>query len=108
MYEVQDEDDAHRVIVLPFKYVKRLEDTAADIQRGDRVLGVFPETTSFYRGVVAKTPRNPNSQSGAVWEVVVRFEDDEDHTGKAPPRRVPARFVIRASAFEDEGELDGY
>lgn len=97
-YEVQDEDDVRRIVTLPFNSVRRLEDSAADIRRGDRVLAVFPETTSFYDAVVVKTPKSPAGNN--QWEVVVRFEDDEDETGKAPPRRVPARFVVRASAFE--------
>jgi hypothetical protein len=97
-YEVHDEDDAKKVVKLPFTYVRRLEDNASDIRRGDVVHCVFPDTTSFYRAVVVKSPKVPSQ--GQTWEVVVRFDDDEDETGKAPPRRVPARFVMRESAFK--------
>jgi hypothetical protein len=93
-YEVQDEDDVSRKVTLGFNEVRRLIDTAAHLRRGDDVLAVFPETTSFYRAQVVKNPRPPTSVNGN-WEVVVRFEDDEDDSGKAPPRRVPARFVLR-------------
>lgn len=101
-YELQDEDDTNRVLHLGFQDVKRLEDTAAHLRRGDDVLAVFPETTSFYRAVVAKNPRPPQ-HGNSFWEVIVRFEDDEDETGKPPPRRVPARFVLLRS---DVGDLD--
>lgn len=97
-YEVHDEDDAKKIVKLPFTFVRRLEDNASDIRRGDVVHCVFPDTTSFYRAVVVKSPKVPGQ--GQPWEVVVRFDDDEDETGKAPPRRVPARFVMRESAFK--------
>lgn len=102
-YVVQDEDDVNRVMQLPFANVKRLEDTAQHLRRGDRVLAVFPETTSFYKAVVAKQPKAPSGQQ-AMWEVVVKFDDDEDESGKNPARRVPARFVLRRSDLE--GEMD--
>mmetsp|Transcript_12226 Transcript_12226/g.35099 ORF Transcript_12226/g.35099 Transcript_12226/m.35099 type:complete len:314 (+) Transcript_12226:104-1045(+) len=39
-------------------------------------------------------------------EIVVRFEDDEDSTGKTPHRRVPSRYVIPVPSqyFYDETE----
>lgn len=93
MYAVQDEDDVSRVMTLAFSDVRRLEDSSAHLRRGDKVYAVFPETTSFYPAVVAKNPKPPSSPSG-MWDVVVRFNDDEDDTGKSPARRVPARFVL--------------
>ena len=98
IYEVQDEDDVSRTINLRPDDVKRLEDTTAHLRKGDNVLAVFPETTSFYRALVVKNPKPPG------WEVIVRFEDDEDATGKAPARKVPARFVLRRSDVEPEEE----
>ena len=44
------------------------------------MLAVFPETTSFYRSIVVKTPKPP-ANPNANWDVVVRFEDDEDESG---------------------------
>lgn len=99
IYEIQDEDDSKRILKLSFQQVRRLEDTAVDINRGDRVMGVFPETTSFYRATVVKTPKIPANSVQGQWEVVVRFDDDEDESGKWPARRVPARFVLRANTF---------
>lgn len=98
VYEVQDEDDISRTINLNPDDVKRLEDTTAHLRKGDKVLAVFPETTSFYRALVVKNPKAPG------WEVIVRFEDDEDATGKAPARKVPARFVLRRSDVEPDND----
>lgn len=101
-YELQDEDDLNRVIYLNFAEVKRLEDGAAHLHRGDSVLAVFPETTSFYAAIVAKNPRPPQ-HGNSGWDLVVRFEDDEDDSGRAPPRRVPGRFVLRRSDVDMGG-----
>jgi len=52
-------------MTLPFGDVRRLEDSASThLRRGDSVLAVFPETTSFYKAVVAKTPKFPNGGAG--------------------------------------------
>jgi hypothetical protein len=91
LYRIQDEDDSNRIVTLSFHEVKRLEDTAQHLKKGDPVLAVFPETTSFYRAIVAKNPRPPIMSNGQGygygdtyngWEVIVRFEDDEDSTGE--------------------------
>jgi hypothetical protein len=41
-----------------------------------------------------------------VKEIIVRFEDDEDGSGKTPHRRVPSRYVIPVPSqyFYDESE----
>jgi hypothetical protein len=104
-YAVQDEDDVSRVVTLLYSNVKRLEDSAAHLRRGDAVYAVFPETTSFYRAVVVKNPKTPLNPTGA-WDVVVRFEDDEDETGKIPARRVPARFVLERTVVEGDDESE--
>jgi SAGA-associated factor 29 len=91
---VQDEDDASRVMRLDAADVRKLGEPVSSLHRGDRVLAVFPETTSFYRGAVAKNPKGANS------DVLVRFDDDEDEAGRPLIRRVPARFVL----YDDESE----
>lgn len=105
IYAVQDEDDVSRVVTLSFFDVKRLQDSASHLRRGDLVLAVFPETTSFYRAVVAKSPKAPSNPNGA-WDVVVRFDDDEDETGKNPARRVPARFVLPRAIVDEHSYGD--
>lgn len=98
IYAVQDEDDVgggRVVLSIPFVDVRRLEDTASEMKRGDHVFAVFPETTSFYPATVAKNSKAPSgSKTDSNWEVVVKFDDDEDDHGKNLARRIPARFVI--------------
>lgn len=100
-YEIQDEDDVCRVMTMRETEVKRLDDSSNHLRRGDSVLAVFPETTSFYRAIVVKNPKP--SATGFRDDVVVKFKDDEDNNGKNPARKVPARFVLRRSDVGDEG-----
>ena len=102
IYQVQDEDDPHRIITVPYNNVRRLDDSPARLRKNNRVLAVFPETTSFYRAVVVKAPR----QTPSHWEVAVRFDDDEDETGRVPPRKVPVRFVVRIHDGGDASDSD--
>lgn len=102
-YEIQDEDDISRVMTLPSTDVKRLDDSSSHLRRGDSVMGVFPETTSFYRATVVKTP---NPSNGFKDDVIVKFKDDEDNNGKNPARKIPARFVLRRSDIEDMDDSD--
>ena len=101
---VQDEDDVNRVLTMGFHDVRRLDDSSSNLRRGDQVLAVFPETTSFYNAVVVKTPKLQHSSS--CLEVVVKFDDDEDENGRNPARRVPARFVLRRIDVEEDGNGD--
>jgi len=96
VYEIQDEDDVSRILQLPATAVRRLEDSASHLNKGDLVLAVFPETTSFYRAEVVRTPIPP-AHGNSYWDVIVRFCDDEDDDGRTPARRVPARFVLKDS-----------
>jgi len=107
LYAVQDEDDTASAVAtpLPMCEVKRLDDSAAHLKKGDLVLAVFPETTSFYKAVVAKVMKplgNGNaSTSSSNWEVVVRFDDDVEDGKILPSRRIPARFVVKRSDLEN-------
>ena len=114
-YEVQDEDDNSKedgnptMVLSAITHVKRLYDNAAYLHKGDEVLAVFPDTTSFYHGQVVRNPRPPgmltnNTDSShhslsnpSGWEVIIRFDDDEDDTGRSPPRKIPARFIMLVS-----------
>jgi hypothetical protein len=90
-YQVRDEEE---VLTIPSASVIRLHDGdhLGDVQKGDTVLAVFPDTTSFYRAQVTKVPKQ---QRGG--EVHVKFDDDEDETGRTPHRRVPSRHVLKLS-----------
>lgn len=75
-YAVQDEDDS-KIIELPSVKVRRLgmaEDALDELQKGERVLAIFPETTSFYKAVVCVSPAFLRDPSSAI--------------KRKPPRRV--------------------
>ena len=100
MYEVQDEDDSSRVLKVDSSDIRKLDDVSQILRRGDRVLAVFPETTSFYSGIVAKNPKSSGETNIGV-DVVVRFDDDEDDEGNSVARKVPSRFILPLSSFDD-------
>jgi len=93
-FDVLDEDEDTKLIRLSRDQVIRLDDSVENLQKGDTVLAVFPDTTSFYRGRISKPVKNRSASSGGDTEVFVQFEDDEDETGRLPHRRIPARHVM--------------
>mmetsp|Transcript_3484 Transcript_3484/g.7911 ORF Transcript_3484/g.7911 Transcript_3484/m.7911 type:complete len:275 (-) Transcript_3484:148-972(-) len=107
-YDVQDEDDTSKLIRLPWSHVMRLSTgTEGCFDKGKDVMAIFPETTSFYKAKVAKSPVWELERGiPCVKEVIVKFEDDEDQYGRTPHRRVPSRYVIPAPLdyFYDENE----
>ena len=109
-YDVQDEDDTSKLIRLPWSHVMQLSTSSAERYTKNRpCMAIFPETTSFYRAIVSKSPVwtwDDSSRSPVVSELVVKFEDDEDAAGRTPHRRVPARYVIPLPSeyFHQESE----
>jgi SAGA-associated factor 29 len=114
-YDVLDEDDTSstKIIRLPWNHVMRLSTgTEGCFEKNTRVMAIFPETTSFYRAVVSKTPvwiLPPDSVTPIVQELIVKFEDDEDADQKTPHRRVPSKYVISCPEIyfmEEEDDID--
>ena len=112
-YDVQDEDDTSRVIRLPWHHVMRLSKGTEGCfaKKGTACMAVFPETTSFYRAQVSKSPIWKLDRIGVpmVEEVIVKFEDDEDMNGLTPHRRIPSRYVIPVPAvyfYESSDDID--
>jgi SAGA-associated factor 29 len=110
-YDVQDEDDTSKLIRLPWSHVMRLSTGEEGVfQKGTDCMAIFPETTSFYRAKVAKSPVWKLSGTvPMIPECVVKFEDDEDETGKTPHRRVPSRYVIPIPSdyfYEESEDVD--
>jgi len=108
-YDVQDEDDTSKLIRLPWSHVMRLSTGAEGcFLKGADCMAIFPETTSFYKSKVAKSPVwKLDHGFPCVKDIVVQFDDDEDATtGKTPKRRVPSRYVIPVPSayFYDEHE----
>ena len=111
-YDVQDEDDTSKLIRLPWNHVMRLSmGDEGSFTKNKPVMAIFPETTSFYRAIVSKTPvwKVGKNSSPCVDEMIVKFEDDEDSAGRTPHRRVPARYVIpipKDYFYEEAEDLD--
>ena len=113
-YDVQDEDDTSKLIRLPWTHVMRLSTGAEGIfTKGKDCMAIFPETTSFYRSKVSKTPawrlENSTHAGPMVKEIIVKFEDDENAQGRTPHRRVPARYVIPLPVdyfYEESDDVD--
>ena len=107
-YDVQDEDDISKLIRLPWSHVMRLSTgTEGCFQKGADCMAIFPETTSFYKAKVSKSPIwKLDHGNPTVKEIIVKFEDDEDGSGKTPHRRVPSRYVIPVPSqyFYEEAE----
>lgn len=109
-YDVQDEDDTSKLIRLPWTHVMQLSKSSAERYTKNRpCMAIFPETTSFYRAIVSKSPVwtwDESARAPVMSELVVKFEDDEDAAGRTPHRRVPARYVIPLPSeyFHQESE----
>lgn len=95
-YEVQLERDKE-IVELPAKRVRRLDPHEDDdFAKGEPVLALFPETTSFRRAVVAQKPKR--ARGGAPLEIVVTFEarsERRQRKGPGSTHRVSSRYVLR-------------
>jgi SAGA-associated factor 29 len=89
-FDVVDVEDLSKRIRLKRDDIVRLEENIGQLQKGDAVLAVFPDTTSFYKGRISKPVKN----KGVGGDIYVQFEEDEDESGRTPHRRVPARHVM--------------
>ncbi len=113
-YDVQDEDDTSKLIRLPWSHVMRLSNgTEGTFVKGTDCMAIFPETTSFYRAKISKSPVwKLDRHSGnvpVVKEIIVKFDDDENESGRTPHRRVPARYVIPIPQnyfYEEDTDVD--
>jgi SAGA-associated factor 29 len=110
-YDVQDEDDTTKLIRLPWSHVMRLSTGAEGcFHKGTDCMAIFPETTSFYRAKVSKSPVwKLSGTTPMISEVIVKFEDDEDDQGRTPHRRVPSRYVIPLPSqyfYEESEDVD--
>jgi SAGA-associated factor 29 len=112
-YDVKDDDDTSKLSRLPWCNVMRLSTgTEGCFPKGADCMAIFPETTSFYKATVSKSPVwKLDRQTGVptVVELIVKFEDDEDSQGKTPHRRVPSRYVIPIPQhyfYDDSDDVD--
>mmetsp|Transcript_13953 Transcript_13953/g.33074 ORF Transcript_13953/g.33074 Transcript_13953/m.33074 type:complete len:275 (-) Transcript_13953:41-865(-) len=99
-YVLVDEDDADASFEVPEALTVLLDGDR--LSKGEEVFAVYPDTTSFYEGVVTSVPRRsaalhaaPGSAAHMALTCTVQFNDDVDETGTTPDRVVPVRYVFR-------------
>lgn len=98
-YEVEDAESGdvapkkywlHRsnVIPIPLYYPENLSKDY-EFQKDSEVLGMFPQTSCFYKATVAAGPRRRKNR-----DYLLKFAEDEDEFGNVPSHRVDARYVL--------------
>ncbi|KAF6757516.1 SGF29 tudor-like domain-containing protein [Ephemerocybe angulata] len=94
-YEVRDaeEQDGTESVVAPQKHVIPLPDPKSPITPefpiGSTVLGLYPDTSCFYRAEVVATPKSLQSAAGRQPIYKLKFEDDDNQE-----HPVPAEWVV--------------
>lgn len=94
-YQVRDaeEQEGAEVVIAPQKHVIPLPEPKAPLTQefpvGSTVLGLYPDTSCFYRAEVVATPKSTLGNTGRQPIYKLRFEDDDnqEHT-------VPAEWVV--------------
>eukprot|EP01084_Bolivina_argentea_P029038 53916_1 len=97
-YECRDEDydgDTSKPMRVDRHKVIRLGGTLRNIEVGDEVLAVFPDTTSFYQAIVQKIARSGPRPSDHDVAYIVKFLDDEDESGSTPSRSIMSQYIIQ-------------
>mmetsp|Transcript_12602 Transcript_12602/g.24887 ORF Transcript_12602/g.24887 Transcript_12602/m.24887 type:complete len:288 (+) Transcript_12602:126-989(+) len=121
VYVIMDEDDDKHSYEVSENLVVVLEGDR--VSKGEPVFAVYPDTTSFYQGVITSVPRKGANALGGggagagsgrgndgSMTCTVQFVDDVDETtGVTPDRVVPLRHIFRrelaakgAAAKEEE------
>lgn len=67
-FQLKDDDDKEGMggLTAPRSLVIRLEETTKGVLKGDRVLAVFPDTTSFYVGTIHRVRRHFDTGGGEL------------------------------------------
>lgn len=94
-YEVMDEDDNSKKLLLDDHQVIALEGRSERLSKGDEVLAVYVDTTSFYHATIAMPPRGRAGGIGNGGHAHVQFVDDADENGVTPQRVVPVIHIIK-------------
>lgn len=97
-YQVADADETEdKIYSVPESQVILLDlqmNNSQKLTKGEEVLAVYPDTTSFYAATVTQAPRRTAGSVGQ--QVQVQFHDDADEFGTTPFRTVSLSRVIRA------------
>jgi hypothetical protein len=80
MYDIADIDNSKKYY-LPESQVAMLDlvDNPRKLSRGEDVLAVYPDTTSFYPALAAQAPRRATATAEAA--VAIQFHGDENEKG---------------------------
>jgi SAGA-associated factor 29 len=87
-YDIADVDNSKRYSLAEANVaVLDLVDSSKRLSKGEDVLAVYPDTTSFYLASVIQAPRR--STMGIEPAVTVQFHGDADDLGEEPPGSQP-------------------
>lgn len=107
-YEVCDIENRTQRLLLPVHQcviVPSTDEAASTsgrgISKGDRVIALYPDTTSFYFATVMSVPRGRGCAGALDAVVMVQFDDDHDETGVIPNRPCPAKYVLQLVETDD-------
>ena len=91
IYKIQDEDidSGSKNYTLPHSQVMQLG-LNTNLNRGNNIMAVYPETTSFYPATVVTTRK---VAAGAM--VYVLFQDDKDEMGVTHEKPIPLNLIIK-------------
>jgi SAGA-associated factor 29 len=108
-YEVEDVDieessKSRKRYKLPRKYLIPLSKDFSEhtpFKKGTQVLAMYPDTTTFYPAIVHSSPSPSNN-----YTYQVKFEDDQDDTGRTPARKVSYKHVVAIPEKQESDELE--
>lgn len=95
LYQIADEDpeaalETKKVSLAPSQ-VKPSGTGLDKLQKGETVMAVYPETTSFYHAIVTQLPRKV---ANATY-VHVQFKDDSDEFGVTHEKMILTQHIMR-------------
>lgn len=94
MYDIADVDNSKRYSLHETQVcVLDLADNHRRLCKGEEILAVYPDTTSFYPAIVTQASRRATLSSEPA--VTVQFTGDEDEAGQTPQRIIPLRHALR-------------
>lgn len=99
-YDIADIDDS-KTFKLAETQVVALDlanETMRKLQKGEEVLAVYPDTSTFYPATVVQAPRR--AVAGSDPSVVLQFHGDADETGQTPLRTIPLKHVMRPPSLQ--------
>ena len=77
-----------KIVPLPLWRANPLTDIDAIFPKDSVVLALYPQTTCFYRGIIAESPQTP------LEDYLILFEDNTYPEGYSPPLNVPQLYVV--------------